>query len=172
MVTQNKRYDPCSMTSEKEMFIVQQLAKLKGPSEIVRLYNAKYPRNKPINIQTVHYFKKTRLPAVDNLKEKFLEKKLEIPIASEAVRLKRTEDLYNAAAEVVGEKDIRVLQAIGVSLNCLKEAREELKGEGSTQNYVQFNQYNELSDEQLMDKQKELEKKFLDLDKKGEQKYG
>lgn len=157
------KYDQDEIRDEKELFIIEQFAKLKSCKEISELYNAKFPDAKKIAPYGMHYYKKTRAPIIEQLRERFITRTMNIPIANERVRLKRTEDLYQESQRIEGVKD-----KVEVSLRCLKEAREEIKGEsGSTQNFLQFNQYNDLTDEQLLDKQKELENKFLELSKKG-----
>jgi len=165
-----KKPNRTEISSEHELFVIQQLAQLKSPKVVAELCDKRFPDDKKISIAMVRYYKHTREPIIEELRDKFISKAMNIPIANERVRLKRTEDLYNASSNLVARDDDRlVLSAVEVSLKCLKEAREEVKGEGSsTQNILQFNQYNELTDEQLMDKKKELEDKFLELSKKGE----
>ena len=163
------RYDQDEIKGERELFIIEQFAQLKGSTEVSELYNAKFPDARRISPGGMRYYKETRAPIIEQMRDKFISKSMNIPIANERVRLKRTEDLYNAASNIVAKDDKRVLNAVDISLKCLREAREEVKGEGgSTQNILQFNQYNELTDEQLLDKQKELEHKFLELSKKGD----
>ena len=160
------------ISSEQEVFIMQQLAQLKPALEVTKLCNANFPQGKQVSVPTVYYYKRTRAPTIDELRDKFLSKAMEVPIADEKTRLSRTEYLYQAAAQVVTKADKRVLSAVETSLKCLKEAREEIKGEGgSTQNYLQLNQYNQLTDEQLLEKEKELELKFIELSKKGANSY-
>lgn len=169
----NDKYDQDEIKDEKELFIIEQFAQLKGYKAVSELYNSRFPDAKRITPQGMMYYKRTRAPLINEARDRFITKSMNIPIANERIRLKRTEDLYNAAANVVAQKDEQILNAVEVSLKCIKEAREEVKGEiGSTQTFLQFNQYNELTDEQLLDKQKELEQKFIELSKKGENSYG
>ena len=51
-----------------------------------------------------------------------------------------------------------------LGLNCLKEAREESKNSVQT-NVFQFNQFNNLSDAELLAKKKKLEARILDIKK-------
>ena len=161
--SRKRKYDQNEIVDEKELFVIQQLAQLKSVSEVAKAYNAKFD-GKKVTIPMVRYYKETRAPIIEQMRDKFISKTMYIPIANEKVRLRRTEGLYQESQKIEGVKD-----KVEVSLKCLKEAREEIKGEsGSTQNFLQFNQYNELTDEQLLDKQKELEQKFIELSKKGE----
>lgn len=157
-------YDIPETVKEKELFICAQLAQMKTLSEIVILCREKFPHQKcKMTTQAISYYKRTKAPIIEQMREKILNAtmNMNIPIADEKVRLRRTEQLYQLSATLVKKEDI-----INNSLKCLKEAREETKGEiGSTQNYLQFNQYNELSDEQLIEKKRELEGKIIDLSK-------
>lgn len=150
------------MTSEKEAFICEQLAQLKRPCEIIKLYTEQYPDRKPLCPEHITYYHKTRKEIIEKLKDKYLSNLMDVPIANEKIRLERTERLYQASTTLLNKKDM-----IGSSLACLKEAREETKGESPiTQTYLQFNQYNELSDAQLVAKEKELRKQIIELSKK------
>ena len=118
-------------------------------------------------MQLIRYYKETRGPIIEEMRNKVLDKALKVPIANETVRLQRTEALYQVSTTILDKKDM-----VDTSLKCLKEARDEVKGEGSSsQTYLQFNQYNELSDEELLFKKKELENKIIELNKKGEKVY-
>lgn len=162
-----RKYNPDEIMNEKELFIVQQFAQLKSVSEVRESYNKKFCNDKPLSAHGIRYYKETRAPIIEQLRDKLISKTMVIPIANEKVRLKRTEDLYNVATTILEKKDM-----VETSLKCLKEAREEIKGEsGSVQNFLQLNQYNELTDEQLLEKKRELESKFIELSKKGES-YG
>ena len=164
-----RKYDQDEIKDSKELFILEQFAQLKSPREVAELYSVKFPNAKKLVAQTMRYYKETRMPIIEQLRDKFISKTMNVPIANEKIRLKRTEDLYNASANLVARDDDRVvLSAVEVSLKCLKEAREEVKGEGgSAQNFIQLNQYNELTNDELMDKKRELEQKFIELSKKG-----
>ena len=163
-----RKYDQDEIRDGKELFILEQFAQLKSPKEVAELYISKFPNNKKLSAQTMRYYKETRAPIIEQLRDKFIFRTMTVPIANEKVRLKRTEDLYIAASNVVKRDDDKVLSAVEVSLKCLKEAREEVKGEsGSVQNFLQLNQYNELTNNELIEKKRELEYKFIELSKKG-----
>ncbi len=156
------RYDNSEIRNDRELYIIQELARMKSVPEVTELCNKKFPALKPLSMFTVRYYKQTRAPIIEQLKNEIIEKSMSIPIANERVRLQRTEKLYQAANTILIKKDM-----VETSLKCLKEAREEIKGEsGSTQNFLQFNQYNEFTNEQLLDKKKELEQKFIELNRK------
>ena len=152
------------ITHKKQLFICEQLAQLKSSTEIMELWTQENPNDEKITYKMVNYYKIKYTPQIQDKRDKIMEQSLEIPIANEKIRLQRTETLYQAATSILNKKDM-----VNTSLNCLKEAREETKGEtGSTQAYLQFNQFNELSDADLLAKKKELEEKVLELSKKGE----
>lgn len=169
LVTESIRYNQGDIRDEKELFLIECLAQYKSPQEVADLYNTKFPDVKRISKESIKYYKRTRAPVIEQLREKFIARTMHIPIADEKVRLKRTEDLYNAAANVVARKDRSVLSAVETSLKCLKEAREEIKGESSSggNTFLQLNQYNELSNEQLIEEKNRLEKKFIELKRRG-----
>ena len=160
-----------SLTIKKETFICEHIAQMKPYSEIVEDWAKENPVEKPITKQAVYYFVKTRNHIIEDTRQKILEKRIEkaieVPIANEKIRLQRMEHLYNTASGIRNTKDM-----VGTSLDCLKEARQEVKGDsGSTQNFLQLNQFNELTDMQLLEKKKELEEKFIELSKRGANKY-
>lgn len=162
-----KKYNREDISGEKELWLCQQLAQIKSPQEVQELYHHKFPERKPLSVQLIRYYKETRGPIIEEMRNKVLDKALKVPIANETVRLQRTEALYQVSTTILDKKDM-----VDTSLKCLKEARDEVKGEGSSsQTYLQFNQYNELSDEELLFKKKELENKIIELNKKGEKVY-
>ena len=163
MRTKNK-YHREGIRTEKELFICEQLAQLKTPNEIIGLWQKKNPTDGKLSAQLIYYYKKTYTAQIEDMRDKIMEKSLEVPIANEKIRLQRTENLYQVSASILHKKD-----RVDTSLKCLKEAREECKGEaGASQSYLQFNQYNELSDTELLEKKKEIERKFLELTRKGD----
>ena len=98
----------------------------------------------------VHLYKNKNKDLINKLRESFLSTIIEVPIAQKRVRLERTEELYGVAEEV------------DTKLKCLKEAREEVEGKGAANlTFQQFNQYNQLSDEELRDKLREVELKII-----------
>lgn len=159
------------INDEKEFFILEKLSEGKTCTEVSRLYHAKFPDDRVISPQGIRYYKETREDVIEEIRLKVINKMMHIPIANEKVRLKRMEDLYQAASNVVATDDEKRLNAIGVSLSCLREAREEVKGNKESPAII-FNQYNELTPEGLLDKKKELERKFIELSKKGDDTYG
>lgn len=97
---------------------------------------------------------------IEEMKGKFLVSSAEVPIAMEKNRLERDEALYQLSQELTGKKD-----KIYAGLAVLKEAREETKGSQVQPNLFQFNQFNSMTDEELLAKKKQLEKKILDIKK-------
>ena len=161
-----KNFDP-----RKEAFICERLVKLIPPSQIAKEWTKEYPDENHLSLQSIQYYILTRKNKIEDMRqsliEKTVEKAMEVPIANEKVRLQRMEDLYHISSTILMKKD-----KISTGLDCLREARQEVKGDtASTQNYLQLNQFNELTNEQLMDKKRELEQKFIDLSKKGVNSY-
>lgn len=152
---------------KKIKFICEEVAQQKSYQEISDDWVKQNPDERPISKQMVNYYIRSNKPVIQDIRQQLmdrtLEKAMEIPIANEKTRLTRMEALYLEANKIESVKD-----KIGVSLDCLREARQEVKGETTTQNYLQFNQFNELTDAQLLDKKKELEQKFIELSKKGD----
>ena len=159
--------DRSEIKNERELFIIQEFAQLKSVPQVTEACNKKFTNLKPLSVYTINYYKRTRAPVIAQLRDEIINKAMEVPIANEKTRLQRTEKLYQVATTILAKKD-----RVETSLHCLKEAREEVKGEsGSTQNFLQFNQYNEFTNEELMEKKRELERKFIELSKKGVNSY-
>ena len=153
---------------KKEVFICEMLAQSRSYDEISKGWAKLSPEDKPLTKQAIYYYIKTHKNKIEDMRQKFIEKTvekaMEVPIANEKVRLMRMEDLYQVSTTMLKKKDM-----VTSSLECLREARQEVKGDtGSTQNYLQLNQFNELTNEQLLEKKRELEQKFLELSKKGD----
>ena len=153
MPKQKSFYEIGDMRSMKEFFICTSLARLKKPREIQEDYLKQY--GKDISGQVIQHYQKTRREVIDKLKDRFLNSSLEVPIANERIRLERTEDLYRESQKIMS-KEVKVEKGI----MCLKEAREEMKGVKGDIN-MQFNQFNSMTDEQLLERKKELERKIL-----------
>ena len=159
------------LNPKKEAYICEQLVKLKTHREISEGWAKLNPEDKPLTNQAINYYIVTRKSKVEDLRNKLIEKTveraMEVPIANEKIRLQRMEDLYHISNTILQKKD-----KVTSALNCLKEARQEIKGDtASTQNYLQLNQFNELTNEQLLEKKRELEHKFIELSKKGANSY-
>ena len=152
---------------EKELFIVEQLAQLKSVGEITSAYVEKFPDRKPLNPALIYYYRTSRRGAIEQMRAKFLEEATHIPIANEQTRLKRAERLF-----ILSETILKPENRIDAALECLKYAKDETKGERGGNQYLQFNQFNNLSDRELLEKQKDLENKIVNLSKKGDGSYG
>ena len=108
---------------------------------------------------TIGRLYKQSVGEVDEQKEKMLAASAEVPIAMERVRLERDEALYQLSQKLSGDKD-KITHGLAV----LREAREESKN-AVQPNIFQFNQFNTLSDEELLAKKKQIERKILDIKK-------
>ena len=156
------------LNPKKELYICEQLVKLKTYREISEGWAKLNPEDKPLTNQAINYYIVTRRNKIEDLRNKLIEKTveraMEVPIANEKVRLQRMEDLYHISTTILLKKD-----KVAAALSCLKDARTEVKGDTTpTQNYLQLNQFNELTNEQLMEKKRELEQKFIELSKRGD----
>lgn len=118
---------------------------------------------------TVYKFAKIKEPVIERIRQVLSEKMLKraVPIASEGVRLEREEALWQLSQCLK-----RNTERIDYGLRCLGAAREECKVNQPAATNIQFNQFNSLTDEQLLLKKRELEKSIIGLSKIGEGSYG
>lgn len=141
------------LKTPKEKFIVEQLAQMVEPKDIIRKYaEAGMGR---IDDAAVAYYRRTRGEVVRQLREKIMEASMDVPIANERIRLQRAEILYNQAQNITGLRD-----KVNTSLSVLDFAREETKESVPANVNMQFNQFNQLTNEQLIQKKIELERKI------------
>lgn len=142
----------------------QLIAEFKEPLEVIRALNDRYDLN--ISEETIKNFTEKHEKEIGRLRAAYLSEVSTVPIANEKIRLERTEDLYKQSQKLE-DSSTKILR----SLDCLRTAREETKGVGSQGLNVQFNQFNELTDEEIVDKKAVIEKKIMDLMKKGKDSY-
>lgn len=152
-----------------ETYICNLLAQDKNPREVSQLLQDS--QRISITSQTIRKFSQEKEPIIERIRQELSEKMLKryIPIASETTRMEREEALYQLSQSLKQRTE-----RIDYGLRCLGAAREECKSEkkDSTPQNVQFNQYNILTDEQLLFKKRELEKSIIALSKKGDGSYG
>lgn len=156
----------CKLSGAARIEACQLLAQFKEPVDIIRRINAKY--DLAISQDTLREFEERYIKEITSIRTRYLADITKVPIANERVRLERVEEQYQASNRLSKPE-----RKISYSLKCLKEAREEVKGpsDGMITN-IQVNQFNTLSDDELMDKRQAIEKKIYDLRKKGEASYG
>ena len=138
------------INGDQKLFICNLIAQYKKPREVVKLVEEEH--NIVIKGDLVLRYKNSNKDLIDNLRSQFLANINDIPIAQKRIRLERADELYEASQEIHTVKD-----KVDSSLKCLKEAREETEGKGQSVTFQQFNQYNQLTDEELEDKIKEIE---------------
>ena len=143
--------------AEVKRYVINLLAQSKGYKEIQGLVKTTHEHE--ISTGAIARVLQTSQGEIEEQKNKFLASSADVPIALERVRLERDEALYQLSQKVTGTRDKVVL-----GLNCLKEAREESKNTLPT-NVYQFNQFNNLSDAELLAKKKKLEARILDIKK-------
>lgn len=141
---------------ERNYFICNLFAQYKSGEEVKRL--VKEIHNVDLTLTSLYIIKSKHLKLVERLRAKYLNDLIDVPIAQEKVRLERDEELYNLALTIENPKD-----RIPVALTCLKEAREETKKIEHSNNFIQFNQFNQLTDEELLEKKRRLEEKILNI---------
>ncbi len=116
-----------------------------------------------ISVIGLKKFKARNLDLIEQEQGKILSTVMQnklTPVAVEQIRLERDEALFQLSQTLDKPKD-----KIDYGLKCIKEAREETKGDGS-KNYIQFNQYNELSDKEILEKIKKVKQSIIDVTKK------
>jgi len=129
------------------------IAQYKKPKEIKELVEEQHGIN--VKTTTISKFKQDEKELIGKLRAQYLETVVEVPIAQKRVRLERAEGLYESACEIDNSKD-----RIDTRLKCLSNARDEVEGKGSSQvTFAQYNQYNNLSDDELNYKIREIEEK-------------
>jgi hypothetical protein len=142
--------------AEIKRYVINLLAQEKGYKTIVKMVKDTHQHD--ISLGAVINIYKRSTGEIEQQKNTFLTASADVPIALERVRLERDEALYQLSQKVSGTRDKIVL-----GLNCLKEAREESKN--AVQPNIVFNQFNNLSDAELLAKKKKLEARILDIKK-------
>ena len=85
---------------------------------------------------------------------------IEVPLATKRGRMERIQEL-DELTEGLPSKD-----KIQYGLRCVKESRDEMEGSPVSLHLAQYNQYNLLSNDELIDKKEELKKKIIALVKR------
>ena len=156
---------PLKLQGEAQAFTIALFAQQKTLGEIKKLL--KDIHDIDINKITLGLFSKKMKIQIEDLKNSYLEKSIEqVPIANEYVRLQREELLYK-----VSQKLSRNTERIDYGLKVLREAREETDKKQEVGTAIQFNQFNQLTDEELLDKKKKMESRILELSKTKEGEY-
>lgn len=150
-----------------KVYLIDQLAKDKPLVNIQKDLKTLY--NIDIAYVNLHSYKKKLKFMIEDRKTDIIQKTLdEIPIANQTVRLDREETLYNISQNIQGQKDKdKIIYGISV----LREARQETEQLEPVTANIQFNQFNQLTDEQLLKTKKDLEMKILELSKRGGNSY-
>lgn len=138
-------------------FVCNLLAQYKKPREVVELVKKHFDED--ISSTSVYAYYKLNKQKVDKYRSNFVNSIQEVPISHKRIRLEREDELYEEAGNIseVGRK-------IDIRLKCLANAREEVEG-GKTGNvtFAQINQYNNYTDEELLNKKKEIEENISRL---------
>ena len=142
------------LNQDEKILVCNLIAQYKKPKQIQILLDDEHDIKLKLN--TIRKFNETDKELIGKLREHYLSTVSEVPIAQKRIRLEREEALYETADEIDEVKD-----KIDTKLKCLASAREEVEGRGGqTVTFAQYNQYNQLSDEELQQKIKEIELKI------------
>jgi len=142
------------LSPNEKLLVCNLIAQYKKPKQIQLVLDEEYGLKVKLNRIREFYGKEKQL--IDNLRERYLSTVSEVPIAQKRVRLEREETLYETADEIDETKD-----KIDTKLKCLASAREEIEGRGGQNvSFTQVNQYGNLSDQEVVDKIKEIELKI------------
>jgi DNA-binding helix-hairpin-helix protein with protein kinase domain len=142
--------------SDRNYFICNLIAQYKTAPEVQTLLKEVYGVD--LSTTSIGIIKRDNLKFVEKRRAKYLSEIQDVPISQERIRLERDEELYNLALTIADKKD-----KINTALTCLKEAREETKKVEHNNNFIQFNQFNQLTDEELIEKKRRLEDKILNI---------
>ncbi len=141
---------------ERNYFICNLFSQYKSGKEVQKL--VKEVHKVDLGLDSLWGIKNKHPKLIERLRAKYLNDLIDVPIAQEKVRLERDEELYNLALTIENPKD-----RIPAALTCLKEAREETKKIEHGNNFIQFNQFNQLTDEELLEKKRRLEEKIINI---------
>lgn len=146
-------------------FAKEQLAKMKSYGEIIKELGEKF-KITTTESELIRLEKKSTRE-IQSIRTKYLLDLSAVPIANEVIRLERTEEFFKLSQGL--NKDT---SKIDYGLKCLKEARQEIKGEGEglTAN-IQVNQFTGMSDEELIQKKKKMDSKIMELIKREDGTY-
>jgi hypothetical protein len=145
------------LTDQQRFFICNLHAQYKKPGEIQKMLLEQFGRK--VCLDTIVDYRKTQTELINNLREKWLNSAMDIPIAYKRIRLERAEELYNLSQDLKGKE--RILSG----LECLKTACNETEGKfAGGISFTQVNQYNNYTDEELLVKKRELEAKIINLE--------
>ena|SRR3990167_8489845 len=148
------------LRGDLETFVCSLFAQEKSGSEIRKMLQDIH--GVKVSLPTIQKLSKERESEIEHIRTNMFKDSLKrnIPIASESVRLEREEALYQLS------QNLRIkTQKITYGLQCLREAREETKAKeapAAVSTNIQFNQFNQLTDAELIEKKKRLEKKIFD----------
>lgn len=142
--------------NERNFFICNLFAQYKTATEIRVLL--KEVHNFDMTAQTINKIRDRNLKLIETQRTKYLNDLMSVPIAQEKIRLERDEELYKLSLTIENKKD-----RIASALTCIKEAREETKKSDHSSNFIQFNQFNTLTDDELLEKKRRLEEKILNI---------
>jgi len=142
------------LSPNENLLVCNLIAQYKKPRQIQSILEEEY--GVKLGLKRIRNFYGKEEKLIADLRERYLATVSEVPIAQKKVRLEREEQLYEVAdgiEEIKGKIDSK--------LKCLASAREEIEGRGAQSvTFAQYNQYNQLSDEELQYKIKEIELKI------------
>jgi len=152
-----------SLNPQQITFVCNLFGQYKYPKEIQRLL--KEIHGISVSPATLYGIRDANPEKIEELRNKYLAKIDDVPIAQDKVRLERIEHLYQYATTIRCKKD-----CVDTALKALSFAREEVKGSGAQgasrpgdMNFMQFN-FNNMSDKDLIALERRLKKTIIDLE--------
>ena len=152
-----------SMTKEQQMFVLNMIARFKTNPEIKDLLQSVHGVSIGADSLT-HYRRDKFKHIVLQLRERYLNSVMEVPIAQKRIRLERAEELY-AMAQSCAEAKERVDSSVKV----LSFARDEIEGKSAATQFIQnnFNQFMNVPTKELLQIKRDLERKLATVEVEG-----
>jgi hypothetical protein len=157
-------YNIGELDKVKKQMLIEFFGQYKTINEINETFRSLY--NISLSGRQLIHFKERNAKEISQARNNYLAEARDIPIAIEKVRLERDELLYQLSQTLKDNKD-----KIHYGLSCIKEAREEAKGQNTSFTFNQYNQTNILSDPELLQKVREAEERVVMLSQKEKEVY-
>ena len=163
-----KEYSPGSykINPQQLHFVCNLFGQYKSVEQIRKLLKSIH--NVTVSPPTLYAIRENNQEKIEELRQKYLAKIDDVPIAQDKVRLERIEHLYQFSTTIRCKKDM-----IESAIKTLRAAREETKGDGATAprpgdvSFMQFN-FNNMSDKDLLALERRLKKSVINVDAKPE----
>lgn len=126
--------------------LAMHIAECDGPSEVAKIVKAETGLD--VTRSTIDYYTKHKRwgPLIEKKRQTYLQNVQDVPGFHERVRLERADKIYKYAIEN-GQHDL--------ALKATEQQRKEVKERAVNVNLTQYNQYNNLTDEEVQEKLRE-----------------